>query len=171
MKDDLASEENLMGELDRMYKHVADIESCQAQVEHNHYPNEPEQISDEEVPTRAKIIPFPGHRIHLPSGEPSDASEEESRLKRTPSYRSYLIVASFSLISLIFVLVIIPLKGMMVPPGSEKGEPHQLTSLISSTPSPTGSATCRRTAHRSRWPTAGPSWPTCARCRSARTQP
>ena len=136
MKDDQASEENLMGELDRMYKHVADIESFQAQVEHNHNPNEPEQISDEEVPTRAKIIPFPGTRIHLPSGEPSDASEEESRRKRKPSYRPYLIVASFSLIFLVFVLVIIPLKGMMAPPGSEKGEPHQLTSLIYSTPLP-----------------------------------
>jgi cell division septation protein DedD len=136
MKDDQASEENLMGELDRMYKHVADIESCQAQVEHNHNPNEPEQISDEAVPTRAKIIPFPGHRIHLPSGEESDASEEESRRKRKPSYRPYLIVASFSLIFLVFVLVIIPLKGMMAPPGSEKGEPHQLTSPIYSTRSP-----------------------------------
>ena len=136
MKDDQASEENLMGELDRMYRDVADIESCQAQAEDNHNPTGSEQISGQETSTHAKIIPFPEHRIHLPSGEPSDASEEESRLKRTPSYRSYLIVASLSLISLIFVLVIIPLKGMMVPPGSEKGEPHQLASLFDSTPSP-----------------------------------
>jgi len=136
MKDDQASEENLMGELDRMYKHVADIESCQAQVEHNHNPNGLEQIPDEEVPTHAKIIPFPGHRIQLPCGDPSDTSEEESRGKRKPSYRLYLIVASFSLIFLVFVLVIIPLKGMMAPPVSEKREPHQLTSPIYSTRSP-----------------------------------
>jgi len=136
MKDDQASEENLMGELDRMYRRVADIESCQGPVEHNDDPKEHGQISDQEVPTHAKIIPFPGHRIHLPSGEPSDASEEELRRKRKPSYRRYLIVASFSLIFLVFVLVIIPLKGMMAPPGSEKGEPHQLTFPIHSTPSP-----------------------------------
>ena len=136
MKDDQASEENLMGELDRMYRDVADIESCQAQVEHNHNPTGSEQISGQETSTHAKIIPFPEHRIHLPSWEPSDASEEESSRKRKPSYRPYLIGAFFSLISLVFVLVIIPSKGMMAPPGSEKGEPHQLTSLISSTPSP-----------------------------------
>ena len=136
MKDDQASEENLMGELDRMYRDVADIESCQAQAEDNHNPTGSEQISGQETSTHAKIIPFPEHRIHLPSGEPSDASEEESSRKRKPSYRPYLIGASFALISLVFVLVIIPPKGMMAPPGSEKGEPHQLTSLISSTPSP-----------------------------------
>jgi len=136
MKDEQALEEKLMGELDLMYRHVADLESGQAQVEHNHNPNKPEQISDQEVPTHAKIIPFPGHRIHLLSGEPSEASEEEPRRKRKPSYRPYLIVASFSLIFLVFVLVIIPLKGMMAPPGSEKGKPHQLTFPIHSKPSP-----------------------------------
>jgi len=136
MKDDQASEENLMGELDRMYRHVADIESCQAQVEHNPNSNGSEKISGQEASTHAKIIPFPEHRIHLPSGEPSDASEEESRRKRTRSYRSYLIGASFSLIFFVFVLAIIPLKGMMAPLGSKKGEPHQLTSLLYSTPSP-----------------------------------
>jgi cell division septation protein DedD len=136
MKDDQASEEKLMGELDRMYRHVADIESCQARVEPNHKPYEPEQISGQEASTHAKIIPFPGHRIHLPSGEPSDASEEEPRQKRKPSYRPYLIVASFSLLFLVFVLVIVPLKRMIAPQGSEKGNPHQLTFPIHSTPSP-----------------------------------
>jgi cell division septation protein DedD len=136
MKDDQASEEKLMGELDRMYRHVADIESCQARVEDNHNSYEPEQISGQEASTHAKIIPFPGHRIHLPSGEPSDASEEEPRQKRKPSYRPYLIIASFSLLFLVFVLVMIPLKRMITPPGSEKGDPHQLTIPIHSTPSP-----------------------------------
>jgi cell division septation protein DedD len=137
MKDNQASEENLMGELDRMYRHVADIESCQAQVEHDHNPYEREQIPDQEASTHAKIIPFPGHRLHLPSGEePSDAPKEESRPKIKPSYRRYLIVASFPLVFLVFVLLMIPLKGMMVPPVSGKGEPHQLTFTIHSTPSP-----------------------------------
>jgi cell division septation protein DedD len=136
MKDDQASEERLMGELDRMYRNVADIESCQASAEHNHNPYEREQISDQEASTHAKIIPFPGHRIHLSSGEPSDASEEEPRRKRKPFYRPYLIIASFPLIFLVFVLVIIFLKGMIAPPSSEKGDPHQLTFPIHSTPSP-----------------------------------
>jgi cell division septation protein DedD len=136
MKDDQASEEKLMGELDRMYRHVADIESCRARVEHNHNRYEPEQISDQEASTHAKIIPFPGHRIHLPSGEPSDASEEEPGQKRKRSYRPYVIIASFSVLFLVFVLVIIPLKGMIAPQGSEKGDPHPLTFPIHSAPSP-----------------------------------
>jgi cell division septation protein DedD len=135
MKDDQAAEERLMGELDRMYRNVADIESCQAPVEHNHNPYEREQISDQEASTHAKIIPFPEHRIHLPSGEPSDVSEEEPEQKRKPSYRPYLIVAFSSLIFLAFVLDVIPLKGMITPPGSEKGNPHQLTFRIHSAPS------------------------------------
>jgi len=137
MKDEQALEEKLMGELDLMYRHVADLESDQVPVEHNDNPNEPGQISDQEVSTHAKIIPFPGHRIHLTSGGPSEASaEEEPRRKRKPSYRTYLIVASFSMIFLAFVLVILRLNVMIGPRGSEKGNPHQLTSPIHSTPSP-----------------------------------
>ena len=138
MKDNQASEENLMGELDRMYRHVADMESCEAEVEDNHNPNEPEPISGQETSTHAKIIPFPGHRIHFPSREPSEPSEE-SRRKRKRSRRPYLIGACFSLILFVFVLVVIPLRGRMAPPGQEKEEPHpstSSTSAIHSTPSP-----------------------------------
>jgi cell division septation protein DedD len=136
MKDEQALEEKLMGELDLMYRHVADLEGGQVPDEHSDDPNEHGQISDQEVPTRAKIIPFPGQRMDLLSGEPSEASEEEARQERKPSYRTYLIVASFSLIFLAFVLVILPLNVMIGPRGSEKGEPHQLTFPIHSKPSP-----------------------------------
>jgi cell division septation protein DedD len=136
MKDDQASEERLMGELDRMYRNVADIESFQAPAEHNHHPYERQQISDQEASTHAKIIPFPEHRIHLPSEEPSDISEDEPKRKRRHSYRPYLIAASFPLIFLAFNLVMIPLKGMITPVVSEKREPHQLTFPVRSTPSP-----------------------------------
>ena len=133
MKDEQASEEKLMGELDRMYRHVADLESSQAAVEHDHNPYEHEQISDQVASTHAKIIPFPGHRIHLPAGEPS---EEEPRQKRKSSYRPYLIVASFFVIFLAFILIIIPLKVIIAPRGSEKGDPRQSTFPIHLTPSP-----------------------------------
>jgi cell division septation protein DedD len=136
MKDEQALEEKLMGELDLMYRHVAELESGQVPVEHNHDPNEHGQISDQEVSTHAKIIPFPGHKMHLLSGEPSEASEEEPRQKRKLSYRTYLIVASFSVIFLVFVLVILPINVMIGPRGSKKGEPHQLTFPIHSKPSP-----------------------------------
>lgn len=136
MKDDQASEEKLMGELDRMYRNVADIESGQARVEHHHNPHEPEQISDQEGSTHAKIIPFPEHRIHLPSGEASEVSEEEPKHNRRSSYRHYLIAGAFPFIFLVFILVTIPLKGMITPAGPEKGEPHQLTFPIRSAPSP-----------------------------------
>ena len=137
MKDEEALEEKLMGELDLMYRHVADLESGQVPVEHGHSPNEPGEISDQGVSTHAKIIPFPGHRIHLTSGGPSEAlAEEEPRRKRKPSYRTYLIAASFSVIFLGFVLVILRLNVMIGPRGSGKGDPHKLTSSIHSTPSP-----------------------------------
>ena len=64
MKDEQALEEKLMGELGLMYRHVPDLESGQVPVEHKDDPNEHGQISDQEVPTHAKIIPFPGHRMH-----------------------------------------------------------------------------------------------------------
>jgi septal ring-binding cell division protein DamX len=136
MKDDQASEENLMGELDRMYRTVADIEGVQAQADRHNDPNEPEQMSGQGTSTHAKIIPFPGHRIHSPSAEPPDPSGEESSQKSRPFYRVYLIGVSLPLIFLVFVLVVIPLKGMMATPGSEKGEPRQLTPRVYSTPSP-----------------------------------
>jgi cell division septation protein DedD len=137
MKDEQASEEKLMGELDLMYRHVADLESGQVPIEQNDDPNEHGQISDQEVPTHAKIIPFPGHRMRLLSGEPSEASEEEPKRKRKPSFRTYLIVASFTLIFSALALVILPLNVMIGPRGSEKGEPHQLTFPSHSQPSPT----------------------------------
>jgi len=136
MKDEEALEEKLMDELDLMYRHVAELESSQVPVEHNRNQNEHGQIPDQEVSAHAKIIPFPGQRIHLPSGEPLIVSEEEPRRKRKPSYRTYLIVASFSMIFLALVLVILSLNVMIGPRGSEKGEPNQLTFPIYSKPSP-----------------------------------
>jgi len=136
MKDEQALEEKLMGELDLMYRHVADLESGQVPVEHNDDPSEQGQIADQEVPAHAKIIPFPGHKVHSPSGEASETPEEEPRRKRKPSYRTYLIVACFSVIFLAFVLVILPLNVMIDLRGSEKGEPHQLGSPIPSEPLP-----------------------------------
>jgi len=133
MKDERASEEKLMGELDRMYRHVADLESSQAVAEHDHNPYGDEQISDQMASSQAKIIPFPGHRIHLPAG---DMSEEEPRQKRKSSYHPYLIVASFSVIFLAFILVIIAMKVIIAPWGSGKPDPNQLTFPIHLTPPP-----------------------------------
>jgi cell division septation protein DedD len=136
MKDDQASEENLMGELDRMYRRVADIESDQGLVERNDDPKEDELILEQEVPTHAKIIPFPGTRMQLVSEEPPEAPEEEPRPKRKLSYRIYFIGASLLLIFLAFVLVILPLNVMIGPRSSERKESHQLAFPIHSQPSP-----------------------------------
>lgn len=130
MKDEQTSEEKLMGELDRMYRHVADLEITPAGGEHNDTFNEHEHISDPVDSPHAKIIPFPGHRIHLPSGEPS---EEEPEQKRTASYRRLLIIASSFVIFLTLILIMVPLKGMIAPRGSERGDPHPLTFPVDST--------------------------------------
>jgi hypothetical protein len=133
MKDEQASEEKMMEELDLMYRHVAELEGGQLSVEHNCNPNEPGQIPDQEVSVHAKIITFPGRRFHWPSGK---SLEEEPSWKRKPYYRTCLIVASFSMISLVLVLLILSLNVMIGPRGSENGESNQLTSPIYSKPSP-----------------------------------
>jgi hypothetical protein len=134
VKDEQASEERLMGELDRMYRHVAYLESNKTTVEHDDNPYEYEQLPDPVADAHAKVIPFPGHKIHLPSEEPS---EEEPELERKFSYRTHLIVASSFLIFLAFILIMSPVRVMIVPRGSEKGASHQLAvppSTISTPP-------------------------------------
>lgn len=133
MKGGQASEEKLMSELDRMYRHVADLESSQAAAEHVDNPYEHEQISDPVASVHGKVIPFPGQRIHWSSGE---LSLEELTGKRKHSHRPYLIVGSFSVIFLAVILIIIVVKVMIAPRGSEKGDSHQLTFPIHLTPSP-----------------------------------
>ncbi len=122
-----------MGELDRMYRHVAYLESNKATVEHDDNPYDHGQLPDPVAPAHAKVIPFPGHKIHLPSEEPS---EEEPKQERKPSYRTHLIVASFFMIFLAFILIIGPVRVMIVPRAPEKGASHQLAVLPSITPTP-----------------------------------
>jgi cell division septation protein DedD len=136
MKDEQALEEKLMAVLDRMYRHVADLENGPGPVEHHHNPNEDGQMSDQEFLPHAKIIPFPGNRIHVPSEELSEASEEELKRKSKRSYRTYLIVGSFSVFFLAFVLVILLSNVMIGRRSSEKGQPQQVTFPIYLKPSP-----------------------------------
>jgi cell division septation protein DedD len=133
VKEEQASEEKLMGELDRMYRHVADLESDQAPVEHHHNPCEDEQISDLVGLSHEKIIPFPVHRIHLPPEEPS---VEETRGKGKTSYRPYLMVASFVMVFLALIFFPPLVKKMIDPPSSEKKDSHEFTypALVTSTP-------------------------------------
>jgi cell division septation protein DedD len=133
MKDEQASEEKLIRELDRMYRHVADLEGSQAAGENNDNPYEHVQISDPAASVYGKVIPFPGQTIHCSCGE---LSLEESMQKRKPSRRPYLIVGSFSVIFFAFLLIIMVAKVMIAPSNSEKGDPHRLTFPIHLTPSP-----------------------------------
>jgi hypothetical protein len=133
MKDEQSSEEKLMGELDRLYRHVANLESSRTAVEHSDNPYEHEQISDPVASVHRKVIPFPGRRIDWSYRE---LSLEEMTKKRKSSHRRYLIVGSFSVIFAAFILIIIVAKVMMGPRSSEKGDLHQLTSTVHLTPSP-----------------------------------
>jgi cell division septation protein DedD len=133
MKDEQSSEEKLMSELDRLYRHVADLEISQAAVEHNDNPYGHEQISDPAASVHGKVIPFPGQKIDWPFGE---LSLEELMDKRKPPHRRYLIAGSFSAIFLALILIILVAKVMIAPRTSEKGDPHQLTFPIHLTPSP-----------------------------------
>src|SRR5512139_1308631 len=71
MRDDQSSEEEkLMKELDRMYLHVADLESGQITAQNN--PDEPDQNSGHRAANHEKVIPFPVRRSREISGEPSE---------------------------------------------------------------------------------------------------
>jgi len=120
MKNDQASEEKLMKELDRMYLCVADLEKGRIATRVDN-PDEYEQNSDERLATHEKVIPFPVHRTPVISGEPS---EDRSRTKLW--YRSYLMV-SFPVIFLLFVTIIILVQLTIVPQDSEKKKSRQLT--------------------------------------------
>jgi hypothetical protein len=110
-----------MGELDVMYQHVAGLESGHEDDEPHHDP---------------KIIPFPGNNPDSPSWEPSEASEGELRPGRKPFSRIYLIVASFSVVLLASVAVMVVLDVITGPRGSEKRELREVTAPIRLKPSP-----------------------------------
>jgi cell division septation protein DedD len=121
MKDEQASEEKLMGELELMYRHVAGLESDQV---------------DDEPHNAPKIIPFPGNNPDSRSWKPSEASEGELRPERKPFARIYLIVASFSVVFLASVAVLVILDMITGPRGSEKREWREATAPIQLKPSP-----------------------------------
>ncbi len=133
MKDEPSSEEKLMSELDRLYRHVADLEGNPATVEQHDNPYDQEQISDPASPVHGKVIPFPGQKIDWSYGE---LSLEELMDKRRPSRHRYLIVGSLSAIFLAFLLSILVAKVMIAPRSPEKRDSHPFTSPIPLAPSP-----------------------------------
>jgi len=121
MKDDQASEEKVMKELDRMYLRVADLESGQVPAQNN--PDERDQNSDHRVATHEKVIPFPVRGIHEISEAPS---EDKLRRKRKPWYRSYLMI-SFSVIFLLLISLLIITKIIIAFRDEERAETRQMT--------------------------------------------
>jgi cell division septation protein DedD len=119
MKDDQASEEKLMKELDRMYIRVADLESG---VTKQDIPDEYDQDPDRKASNQQKVIPFPVRGIHVTSGQPSGY---KMKRKRKPWYRSYLMV-SFVIFLLLISLIILT-KLVITPRDSENAGTHQLT--------------------------------------------
>jgi hypothetical protein len=113
MKNERASEEKLIRELDSLYQRVADIEGGES--------------------TDPKIIPFPIQRTQVPSGE---TQEDDQEFGRRPSYRFHFIVASLSVIFLSLLLIMIIAKVFIAPRGSEIGDTHPSTFPIHSLSSP-----------------------------------
>ena len=151
MKDEQASEEKLMGELELMYQHVAGLESGPSPDDDHHDP---------------KIIPFPGKGIDSPSWETSkaseasdpsealgpsekskaskvsktsktqEASEEEPLPEKAPFSRTYVIVVSVSVIFVASVFLMVILDLVAGPRGSKKREPLEVTAPIQLKSSP-----------------------------------
>jgi cell division septation protein DedD len=148
MQDQKASEEKLMGELELMYQHVAELEDGDVPDQHHHDP---------------KIIPFPGKGIDSPSWEPSEASdpsealgpsetskaskasktsktpealEEEALPEKAPFSRTFVIVVSVSVIFVASVFLMVILDLIAGPRGSKKREPLEVTAPIQLKSSP-----------------------------------
>jgi cell division septation protein DedD len=142
MQDQKASEEKLMGELELMYQHVAELEDGDVPGQHHHDP---------------KIIPFPGKGIDSPSWEPSEASdpsealgpsetskasktpealEEEPLPEKAPFSRTFVIVVSVSVIFVASVFLMVILDLIAGPRGSKKREPLEVTAPIQLKSSP-----------------------------------
>jgi hypothetical protein len=113
MKNERASEEKLIRELDSLYQRVANLEGGES--------------------TDEKIIPFPVQRTQVPFKE---ALEDDQKLKRKPFYRLHFIIAFLSVVFLSLLLMIILSKVFLAPQGSEKGDLHQSTFPIRPFPSP-----------------------------------
>jgi hypothetical protein len=113
MKNERASEEKLIRELDSLYQRVADIEGGES--------------------TDPKIIPFPIQRTQVPSGE---TLKDDQKFGRKPSYRFHFIVASLSVIFLSLLLIMIIAKVFIAPRGSEIGDTHPSPFPIHSLSSP-----------------------------------
>lgn len=122
MKDKQISEEELLDELDIMYRRVADIERREAASEHDSSPYEHGQIADKATSTRGKVISFPEHRIRAVPETPLREKPEQDKKR---SYRLTVIAASFSLIMLALILIITILKPMIFPQRSKMGDTHQ----------------------------------------------
>ncbi len=120
MRDDQASDETLMKELDRMYLRIADLEKPQALAQNN--PDDRGQDSGQEAKIHEKIIPFPKARIPVASRK---TSEDKLEYKRKPWYRSYLILP-FPVIILLIVCLIISTK-LIGPRNKEKTKTYQQT--------------------------------------------
>jgi len=134
MKDEQALEEKLMAVLDRMYRHVADLENGPGPAEHHHNPNEDGQMSDQEFLPHAKIIlsrkqnPC-AFRGAIGSIRRRTEAEKQAFLSNLPDRR-----VLFRLL-LAFVLVILLSNVMIGRRSSEKGQPQQVTFPIYLKPS------------------------------------
>ncbi len=123
MKDKQISEEELLDELDTMYRRVADLERREAASEHDRSPYEHSQIADKATSPRGKVISFPEHRIRAIPEKPLKKKPEQNKKR---SYRLTIIATSFSLIMLGFILMITILKPMTPPQRFKVNDTHQL---------------------------------------------
>ena len=121
MKNDQASEDKLMSELDGMYLRVADLERGRIATRVDN-PDVYEQNSDERLATHEKVIPFPVRGTPVVLGEPS---EDRASLGTKLRYRSYLMV-SLTVILLLLASIIILVELTLVPQDSEEMKSRQL---------------------------------------------
>lgn len=112
MKDKQISEEQLFDELDAMYRRVADLERGEEASERDRSPEEYSQITDQATSTRGKVISFPELRTRAVPGKSLEKKPEQ---KKKRSHRLTIATASFSLITLAFILMITVLKPMTPP--------------------------------------------------------
>jgi hypothetical protein len=97
MRNDRATEHELLNELDSMYRRVADLERG-GTVEGT--------VPRQDSSTHEKVIPFPLHRIRKPSSEAFEEEQEPSE-KAPAASRRMVVRLSVGLFVLIFWVIIV----------------------------------------------------------------
>lgn len=89
MKDDAASEEDLLRELDSMYQRVADLETKEPASNQKDHSVKSGAFKKGNKPVQGKVIPFPEKKINTfpPCDQDTETFSEKKQLRNSPYFK------------------------------------------------------------------------------------